>query len=408
MAVEGSIPGAAAGVTFRRAGIPQGLIVALAGFFPVMAIVSLAPAVPTLLHHFRDVPAAHTLVPLIVTAPGLMIALLAPFVGWAADRFGRRRLILGATLLYGIFGSLPFLASSLPTIFASRFALGAAEAAILTLTNVLIADYFDANGRRLWLTVQSVLGPVLGVATITASGMLTSHWWNGAFLIYLVALPMFVLMVPTLFEPVRANEPAQAQAGDPEEGGFPWRAVARYVPFTLFVAILYYVFIVQGGLAFEAIGLADASHLGGLLALASLGVPVGGLLFGFTSRRLPIGLVLAMMLAIMGAGMVGIGLARTIALMVAASFVQQIGAGMCVASLIYWVSGLLPPTHRGRGFGLWSSAFFLGQFLSPALVGPIASGLGSVQAMFVLTGGAGLLVALVAALLRRRLEAVAL
>lgn len=378
---------AAEGKRSRQAGVAQGLTVALAGFFPVMAIVSLAPAVPTLLEHFKDTPSAQTIVPMIVTAPGLMIALLSPFAGWAVDRFGRRPLILLATLVYGLFGALPFLITSLPAIFAARFVLGIAEAAILTVTSVLIADYFDAAGRRLWLTVQAVIGPVLGIATIASSGILTSHWWNGAFLIYLVALVMFVVMLWTLFEPARVQKAADVEQA---EEAFPWALVMRYVPLTLFAGILYYVFIVQGGLAFQEIGLADAGKLGGLMALASIGVPVGGLFFGFISKRATTGLLLGTMFAVLGAGMVIIGVVKTVPLMVAGSFVQQIGAGMCVSSLIYWVSSLLPASHRGRGFGIWNSAFFMGQFLSPAIAGPLHAGLGGIQPVFVLTGGAGL------------------
>src|SRR5438094_701209 len=90
--------------TARRAGPAQGVVVVAAAFLPILAIVALSPAVPTLMQRFADVPGATTLVPLIVTAPGLMIALFAPLMGWIADRYGRRKLLLIATSLYGVFG----------------------------------------------------------------------------------------------------------------------------------------------------------------------------------------------------------------------------------------------------------------------------------------------------------------
>jgi MFS family permease len=387
----------------RRAGIPQGVTISVAGFFPIMAIVSLAPAVPTILAHFSSVSGATTLVPLMVTAPGAMIALLSPFAGWAADRFGRRPVMLLATLLYGLLGVLPFLVGTLVPIFASRLALGISEAAILTVTNVLIADYFDHGGRRTWLTVQSVIGPVLGIATIVSSGLLTSWRWNGAFLIYLIAFPMFLVMAVWLFEPNRKATAAGSEL--PDTLAFPWRKVAGYAPLTLFAAVLYYVFIVQGGLAFDAIGLKDPSKLGPLLAIASVGVPVGGLTFGFLSRRIHILTVLGIMFAMLGIGMIGIGLAPTPTLMTAASFVQQIGAGMCVASLIYWVSGLLPASHRGRGFGIWTGAFFLGQFVSPAIAGPLRAITGGILGVFLTMGiiaFVGTLACIIAATAARR------
>ena len=59
----------------RQVGVPQGVIIILAGFLPVLAIVSLAPAVPSIIAAFADVPGATVWVPLAVTAPGLMIAI---------------------------------------------------------------------------------------------------------------------------------------------------------------------------------------------------------------------------------------------------------------------------------------------------------------------------------------------
>ena len=92
-----------------QAGAIQGIIIALTAFLPILAIVSLAPAVPTLIQHFAGVPYVETLVPLMLTAPGLVIAIAGPCTGWLADKFGRRKLLLSATLLYGICGTMPLL-----------------------------------------------------------------------------------------------------------------------------------------------------------------------------------------------------------------------------------------------------------------------------------------------------------
>ena len=54
----------------------QGFTLAVAAFFPIMAIVSLAPAVPKIMEHFPGTPNAQILVPLMVTTPGIMVTLL--------------------------------------------------------------------------------------------------------------------------------------------------------------------------------------------------------------------------------------------------------------------------------------------------------------------------------------------
>jgi MFS family permease len=45
-----------------------------------------------------------------------------------------------------------------------------------------------------------------------------------------------------------------------------------------------------------------------------------------------------------------------------------VAAGMTIPCLVAWALSSLPAEHRGRGMGLWSSSFFIGQFVSPLTV----------------------------------------
>ncbi|MEO7384356.1 MAG: MFS transporter, partial [Novosphingobium sp.] len=103
---------------------PQGITVVIAAFLPIIAIVSMFPVVPTLIAHFASDPDAKVKVPLMVAAPGLAIAILAPFAGYFVDRFGRRTLLLWCTFFYGVFGCAPLVLENLNAIFASRLLLG--------------------------------------------------------------------------------------------------------------------------------------------------------------------------------------------------------------------------------------------------------------------------------------------
>src|SRR4051794_29753311 len=93
--------------TVRHAGVPQGLTVVIAAFLPLLAIVSLFPAVPSIIDHFHADPTASWKVPWMVTAPGLAIALIAPFAGVIVDRFGRRAFVVWSTFFYALVGSAP-------------------------------------------------------------------------------------------------------------------------------------------------------------------------------------------------------------------------------------------------------------------------------------------------------------
>lgn len=168
----------------RHAGVPQAAVLLAAVTLPVMGVISLVPVVPALQAHFADVPGANYLVPIALTIPGMCIALLSPFAGMLADRFGRRQLLLTALAFYGLFGLLPLLLDSLPLIIASRFGLGVTEAVIMTVTTTLTGDYFKEEERQKWVAAQAVAGSLAATLLFLAGGALGDLGWQAPFYLY--------------------------------------------------------------------------------------------------------------------------------------------------------------------------------------------------------------------------------
>jgi hypothetical protein len=100
----------------------------MAATLTTMANATISPALPGLRRLFDGDPWAGVLTPMLVTAPSLSVVLCAPFVGLAADRFGRRALLLWGVVLFVLAGSAGIVLPSLAAIFASRLALGVAVA----------------------------------------------------------------------------------------------------------------------------------------------------------------------------------------------------------------------------------------------------------------------------------------
>lgn len=391
----------------RRPGPAQGLTVIIAGFLPILAIVSMFPAVPAMIAHFSADPNAGLKVPAMVSAPGLTIAIVALFAGVLVDRFGRRRLLLAATFVYGIFGALPFLLESLDAIYASRLALGVAEAVILTTLNTLIADYWAEDGRRNWLTLQGLVGPALSSVMIFFAGSLAAWRWNGIFLLYLVAFPIFLAMLRWMYEP-ESDATARRMLGMDEDrlgSRFPWPTVLSIGALTLFASALYYVFIINGGLVWKELGVADPHAIGQISALPTLFILVGAVIFWWTGKRgFSSRVQIATFLGILGAGLAIIGLATDWRWMIAGMAVQQTGAGMAIPSLIAWAQSKLPFAHRGRGMGVWTACFFFGQFSSPLLVNLVSRFTGTMQGAFLVAGVLGVVGAVVVLVLLGRRE----
>ncbi len=382
---------------------PQGMTIVIAAFLPIIAIVAMGPAVPTMIAHFASDPEARAKVPAMIGAPGLAMALLAPFAGLLVDRFGRRRLLLISTSLYGVFGSAPLLLDNLDQIYVSRLLLGISEAGILTVVNTLIGDYWDDRGRKNWLFLQGVLGPFIAAFFSLTVGYASEIQWNGVFYVYLVAFPIWAAMLVWLFEPERAGKPDPSQGVTAPSTPFPWGSAVLIVTVTLFASMLYYVFIINGALAFAELGVTESDRYGRLIFIPSLFILAGAVLFRALAHRSNL-LQLGTFLALMGLGLAGMGLATSVPMVVAALIVQQTAAGMTVPTLIAWTQSKFGFEHRGRGMGLWTGAFFLGQSQSPRLVHVIDASVGSMQEAFLIAGLAGLAAAVVAlalALVRR-------
>jgi len=371
---------------FRRLTlVPQGITIVVAGFLPIFAIVSMFPAMPSIMRHFGDNPQARDLVPLMVSAPGLTIAILAPFMGIVIDRFGRIKLLTWATLLYGFAGTAPFFLEDLYAVFASRLLLGVAEAVILTAVNTLIGDYWEYTGRRDWLLLQGLAGPALAAGVILIAGPATEVRWNGVFLVYAVAFPVFFAVRAFLFEPGAQTAPAVTAVADDRDTPFPTADVVLVGAVTLLASALYYVFIISGGLAFNEVGVTEPSRISELTALPAMFILVGAVIFRLISHWSN-AMQLGMFFLVIGIGLAGIGLAENWQTLVLFLVLQQTGAGMAVTTLIAWAQTKFPYQHRGRGMGVWTACFFFGQFSSPWLVARVESQLGTTQDAFTVAG----------------------
>jgi MFS family permease len=149
-----------------KAGRAQGLSLIALGTLPTMAIAALVPVVACALRAFQSGPNKELLVPMILTVPSLCVALFSSPIGAIADRWGRRPVLLLALVAFSVCGVLPMFFDSLYPIIASRVVVGIAEAAILTVGNALMGDYFDGEHRRQWLGVQMSVGPIMATSYI--------------------------------------------------------------------------------------------------------------------------------------------------------------------------------------------------------------------------------------------------
>lgn len=391
MAMDIDVPGATAPLKNATA---KGVTLVYAQILPVMAIVSLFPAIPRLFQQFGRLPHAGLLVPMILTVPSLCVALTAPFAGVLADRYGRRALFLAGMTLYVLAGLVPLLTANLAVIVGSRMVLGVAEAVAVTLSSTLIGDYFGEN-RHKWVSQVGVWITVAGTLLIAAGGALADISWRGPFMVYLAIIPAMIMAYIFIDEP--APRP-RGESGVRINAPYPWRTAAIIGAVTLVTSLIYYVEPLNFAAVLTVIGVKAATQIGLIQAATTIGYIAGALAY----RRLkgwPISRYLTLAGGFIGVGLGVIGLAHNVAGVALGGVIQQFGSGFVIPALMAWGQELLPLQQRARGMGIWVTTFFMGTFLCPPMVSGVGALMGGLQHAHVMLGAVALVLAAIAFLL---------
>lgn len=360
----------------------------------IMSAATIAPSLPAIQERFAGPPDTPLLTRLLVTLPGLFVAICAPIAGVAADRIGRRRLLLGAVLLYGLAGLSGLWLESLQGMLVGRALLGMAVAATMTTVTALVGDYFDGAERGRFLGLQVAFVSIGGVIFLSGGGLLSELHWRAPFAIYGLALLFLPAIWLFIQEPER-NAPAQA-GGMPKEP-IPWSALAIVLGLTVANSVLFYLLPTQLPFHLQAMGETAPSRSGMALAAVNVTGALAGLAFGRVRAGLSPAPIFAGGFGLMAAGYGLITIAQGYGLVVTGVLVSGLGLGVIMPNLTTSLLAATPESVRGRVAGMLTSMTFLGHFLSPVISQPLIDRFGFVAtfrdfglALAVLALGAGL------------------
>jgi MFS family permease len=356
----------------------------------IMLAAALSPSLPSLRDHFAQVPDAEFQAKLMLTIPGLFIALAAPFAGIIADFFGRKRLLLGSVALYVAAGSAGIWIEDLTHLLVSRAILGVATAGLMTAATALIGDYFQGPARERFIGLQTSAMGACGVLSLVAGGLLAEWSWRGPYLIFLTPLALLPLIMLHVGEPNRAQVAAQAaaQAGPARK---PAGQVLLFVAFLYLVTMLLYAtfFLLptHGAFYLRELGIPGPMLAAIPVALANLTqAPTAANYRRFRSKGLSHQTVFLLAFTIMGAGFVLMALTSDYILFNLGAAIAGIGLGFGMPNCAVWLMTATPPEFRGRVVGGLTMSIFTGQFLS-AIGGQALIGLGGgLSGMYLLAG----------------------
>jgi MFS family permease len=362
----------------------------LSSCLPILGAVLIAPVLPSMQAAFGDVAGAAALVPLVLTAPALVIALLAPVAGRIVDALGRKNLLVGAMVVYAFVGTAPLWLDSLPMILLSRVGVGFTEAAIMTCCTTLIADYFTGHARDKYLGLQVVFTTIAATICFGLGGALGASSWRTPFWLYLVSLPLAVLTVVAIWEPVRRRADQAARALP----SVPWRRLLGPIVVTLFGGVAFYTLVVELSYALTAVGVTSVGTIGLVSAVASLATAIGALTFPRVAHRGP-AVLLPLAFGVIGVGLAVVAFGSGVAVVLVGAIIAGYGQGLLLPSLLTWTISSLSLEQRGRGTGLWTASLFLGEFICPLVVLALTAALSGLSAALLVIGIASLVMAVV-------------
>jgi len=332
----------------------------------VMAGAAIAPALNIIQEHFSS--ASPMLIRLIVSMPALLI-ILTNFLFLPISRHvGSRTIALWGLALYVGAGAGCFFVHHIGTLLALRALLGVSVGLVMPLSTGLLAYYYPPEEQARLMGLSAAMNQMGGVVATMLAGILANVQWNYAFLVYLLGLIAMVLVA--LFLP---NE----RLGSANKRGVPFqpRQLLKFHPSVVGMFLVMLIFFVYptnfAVISAQTSGLSVGWITLIMCALDAVAFAVG-LVFGGMMHALRRPMKYLAPLFFLGGYAILVGSHTTLAALVGSCLIGLAnGIGVPYLNTIASIKG-------GRNSAttvmpLLSMALYLGQFLSPIIVGPLAT-----------------------------------
>ena len=156
----------------------------------MMGVNFIQPALPAMTEPFGISDSALSLIMTVFTAPAIV---LSPIFGVIADMYGRRLLLAGGLILFGISGTAMALASSFTWLLVFRAIQGIGFSAVIPLTIVLIGDLLDGDEEIAGQGLKVFLDRIGYMILPPLGGLLAAFAWYWPFTLYIITVPLGIM-----------------------------------------------------------------------------------------------------------------------------------------------------------------------------------------------------------------------
>ena len=360
----------------------------------VLAFSVIVPALPDLAAELEVSRGAIGLVQGAVAIPGIF---LAAYIGYLADRFGRREIIRASLLVFGTAGLLCFFARSYWLLVGLRVLQGLGTSGLLSLGVVVIGDAFVGHERRWAMGLN--LAAITGMTTIApiVGGLVAEGGAFRPFLLFAVAYPVWWWArrlpdrppIGEVASPLRHARSALASLRSSGRfGDFLGMLPMSFITIGVFLG----VGITVTPLLLEREFALSVSQRGMIAAVGSAASSTASVLSGRVGRRFPPSRVLPAAFGLVVTGFVILWAAPNLWFIALGLAVLGSGTGSIFPLFQTFAASAVPAQYRGASVGMWVSANRLGQWAGPTAGTAVASAVGERQSY----AGAAVVMAVVA------------
>ncbi len=364
----------------------------------VLGVSSVTPAFPEIVRAFGISSGQVGLLITVFTLPGI---LLTPVLGVLSDRYGRKKILVPALLLFGVAGGACALARNFELLLLLRFFQGMGAAALGTLNVTVIGDIYEGRERTAALGLNSSVLSI-GTASYPAiGGLLATFGWFYPFALPVLAVPIGVMVLLSLHNP----EPVSEQ-GLKEYFGSVWQHLRdREVLGLICASLLTFIILFGPQLSFLPILMNDRFDapsyvIGAVLSGASLTTALVSSQLGRLTGRFDEKTLLRAAFLIYACGLALVAIVPTLPLLLLPAALFGIAQGINLPNVFSLLNAHAPNENRGAFMATNGMSLRTGQTIGPLLMASLAGTLGFTGAYLAAAGIALLAFALVFILVR--------
>ena len=163
----------------------------------LMSHLAISPVIPSLYNFYNEQNSNIGLasVESLATIPAMMITIFVLLSNIVIKFLGKKNTVLLGLIIIFIFGLVPVFTSNFKLVLISRLFLGAGIGLFNSLSISLISDFFDDSVRGTMIGLRTAFLNIGKALTTFISGYLVILGVQYTFLVYALALPIFILFL---------------------------------------------------------------------------------------------------------------------------------------------------------------------------------------------------------------------